>query len=175
MVRNHPIPPTPLQPPTGSPRQSSRFAATPHRQRPCSPRRACPVGAKGSRLNRANNAHTAPDGFAVRGVASEPLLQTGQARLGARVSFCRGLAFKPCAPVGQADWGRTLVITAGSVLSGGAAAGGSRSRGRGQSKTVSQLLEERSGVGTELIVLTMAVGQMRLSFPLFQGRCPWLC
>ena len=41
-----------------------------------------------------------------------------------------------------------------------------------RSKTASLLLEERSGVGTELIVLTMAVGQMRLSFSAFPGAMP---
>ena len=41
-------------------------------------------------------------------LAREPLLQTGQARLGAPVSGCRRVACKPCAPVGQADWGRVL-------------------------------------------------------------------
>ena len=38
---------TPPQPPTGSPRRSSRFTATPRHQHPRSPRRARPVGAKG--------------------------------------------------------------------------------------------------------------------------------
>ena len=38
--------------------------------------------------------------------AHEPLLQTGQARLGALLSLCRGVAREPCAPVGQADWGQ---------------------------------------------------------------------
>ena len=40
-------------------------------------------------------------------LASEPLLQTGQARLGAFLSIYRVLAFEPYAPVGQADWGRS--------------------------------------------------------------------
>jgi hypothetical protein len=35
------------------------------------------------------------------------LLQTGQARLGAFLSFYRILAFEPYAPVGRADWGRS--------------------------------------------------------------------
>ena len=35
------------------------------------------------------------------------MLQTGQARLGAFISFYRILAFEPYAPVGQADWGRS--------------------------------------------------------------------
>ena len=39
-------------------------------------------------------------------LASKPLLQTGQARLGAFISFYRILAFEPYAPVGQADWGQ---------------------------------------------------------------------
>jgi hypothetical protein len=39
-------------------------------------------------------------------VAGEPLLQTGQARLGAVALRCGDLACEPCAPVGQADWGR---------------------------------------------------------------------
>ena len=43
----------------------------------------------------------------VRELASEPLLQTGQARLGAFLSFYRVLAFEPYAPVGRADWGRS--------------------------------------------------------------------
>jgi hypothetical protein len=59
----HP-PPTPLQPPTGSPRRSSRFPATPRHQRPRSPRRACPVGAQGSQLPQATNTPAAPDGLA---------------------------------------------------------------------------------------------------------------
>jgi hypothetical protein len=86
-VRSYTPPPTPPQPPTGSPRQSSRFAATPRhqhphsprrarpvgaegsqlnprRQRPRSPRRARPVGAEGSQLHPATNAPTAPDGLA---------------------------------------------------------------------------------------------------------------
>jgi hypothetical protein len=50
----------PLQPPTGSPRRSSRFPATPRRQRPRSPRRARPVGAQGSQLNPAANAPRSP-------------------------------------------------------------------------------------------------------------------
>jgi hypothetical protein len=39
-------------------------------------------------------------------LASKPLLQTGQARLGAFLSYYRILAFEPYAPVGRADWGR---------------------------------------------------------------------
>jgi hypothetical protein len=57
-------PPPPPQPPTGSTRRSSRFRATPRRQRPCSPRRARPVGAQGSQLHHATNAPAAPDGLA---------------------------------------------------------------------------------------------------------------
>jgi hypothetical protein len=54
----------PPQPPTGSPRRSLRFAATPRRQRHRRPRRACPVGAQGSQLTHAANATAAPDGLA---------------------------------------------------------------------------------------------------------------
>jgi len=42
----------------------------------------------------------------VRELAGEPLLQTGQARLGAFLLYYRILAFEPYAPVEQADWGR---------------------------------------------------------------------
>ena len=86
-VPNYTTLPTPLQPPTGSPRRSSRLPATPRQQRPCSPRRARPigakgsqlpprhhrpyssrrarpVGAKGSQLHHASTAPTAPDGLA---------------------------------------------------------------------------------------------------------------
>ena len=55
--------PLPLQPTTGLPRRSRRFAATPRHQRPHSPRRARPVGAEGSQLPPATNAPTAPDGL----------------------------------------------------------------------------------------------------------------
>ncbi len=44
-------------------------------------------------------------------LANEPLLQTGQARLGAFLSLYRLLAFEPDAPVGQADWGRSQLRT----------------------------------------------------------------
>jgi hypothetical protein len=54
----------PPQPPTGLPRRSYRFAATPHHQHHRSPRRARPVGAAGSQLHHANNAPAAPDGLA---------------------------------------------------------------------------------------------------------------
>ena len=111
-VRSYTAPPTPPQPPTGLPRRSSRFPAIPRHQRPCSPRRARPVGAEGSQLPHAANATAAPDGLAPselkvrsypppptppqpptglprRGVASEPWLQTGRARLGARQPSCQ--------------------------------------------------------------------------------------
>jgi hypothetical protein len=45
-------------------------------------------------------------------LAHEPLLQTGQARLGAVISFYRTLASEPTAPVGQADWGRSRSVLA---------------------------------------------------------------
>jgi len=54
---------TPPQPPTGSPRRSSRFTATPRHQHPRSPRRTRPVGAKGSQLHHATNTPAAPDGL----------------------------------------------------------------------------------------------------------------
>ncbi len=45
----------------------------------------------------------------------------------------------------------------------------------GAGRFLSLLLEECGWVGTELVVLSMAVGQMGHSLLLFQGRCPWLC
>ena len=53
----------PLQPPTGLPRRSCRFAAPPRHHHPCSPRRACPVGAAGLPLPPATTTPTAPDGL----------------------------------------------------------------------------------------------------------------
>ena len=46
-------------------------------------------------------------------LAYEPLLQTGQARLGALDSRCRDLAGQPHTPVGQADWGREHIAIRG--------------------------------------------------------------
>ena len=58
-------------------------------------------------------------------VAGEPLLQTGQARLGAVALRCGDLACEPCAPVGQADWGRAADgqarLGAGALWCGGLA------------------------------------------------------
>ena len=53
-----------------------------------------------------------------RKVAREPWLQTGQARLGARRSRCRGVAREPRVPVGQADWGRPPQPPTGLLLTG---------------------------------------------------------
>ena len=50
-------------------------------------------------------------------LASEPFLQTGQARLGAFLSYYRILALEPYAPVGQADWGRSRLAPDGLVPS----------------------------------------------------------
>jgi hypothetical protein len=65
----------------------------------------------------------------VRELASKPLLQTGQARLGAFLSYYRILAFEPYAPVGQADWGRSRT---GSEAELGAKPNWGRSRTGGE-------------------------------------------
>jgi hypothetical protein len=58
-------------------------------------------------------------------LASKPLLQTGQARLGASISFYRILAFEPYPPVGQADWGASRL---GGESTGGESTGGEADR-----------------------------------------------
>src|SRR6056297_3063163 len=76
------------------------------------PRWACPIGAKGYRLEPAtvqprDPQRPDPDGLVPSGesgsratrLAGEPLLATGQARRGALVLCCRVLACKPYAPV----------------------------------------------------------------------------
>jgi hypothetical protein len=73
----------PLQPPTGLP----------------------PWELKVPQLHPAANATAAPTGSRCRGLASEPWLQTGRARLGARGSRCRGLASEPWLQTGQARLG----------------------------------------------------------------------
>jgi hypothetical protein len=59
-------------------------------------------------------------------LASKPLLQTGQARLGASISFYRILAFEPYPPVGQADWGASRL---GGESTGGESTGGESTGG----------------------------------------------
>ena len=78
-----------------------------------SPRRPRSVRAKGSQPPHTTNAPAAPRRACrvpvnqARKLVREPRLQTGQARLGARGSRRRRVACEPCAPVGQADWGRS--------------------------------------------------------------------